>query len=242
MSVGAIEWALNQPIGGTEKIILIGIANHVGADDSGWVYMERLQTYANVDERNVRRAIERLIDKGYLDRDVRAGGTDKIVNPRYRPNRFQLCREGAIAPSGGGAGIPSGGGAIAPSLIEEPSTEPSTEPEQLPAPAVRKGRRRDLLFEQVCWACGIEYKQLTTSGRGGLNKAVSELRLVGATPGDVTSRALNYKLRYPDTSLTPTALAKHWASLGEPPRNLSKREVTNRVALQAAANRRKEIG
>jgi hypothetical protein len=86
------------------------------------------------------------------------------------------------------------------------------------ADATRKPRPPDLLFEAVCDACGIDRQTLTPSGRGPLNRAVKEIREVAGTPEDVPRRAAEFRRRFPEASLTPSALAKHWGSLASAPR------------------------
>lgn len=73
--------------------------------------------------------------------------------------------------------------------------------------------RRDELFDTLAEVCGINTAQLTKSGRGSLNGALGQLRAVDATPNQVRVRANRYRQRYPDTTVTPPALAKHWSSL-----------------------------
>lgn len=84
--------------------------------------------------------------------------------------------------------------------------------ESAPLPAVRK---RDELFDVVAEVCGIDPGTLTPSARGAVNRALAELRGVGADPVDVRRRAAIYGRRYPHASLTPPALAKHWPQLHE---------------------------
>lgn len=85
-----------------------------------------------------------------------------------------------------------------------------------------KPREPDLLFEAVAEACGIDWRSgLTKSGRGPLVKAVADLRDVGASPEDVAARSGEYRRRFVDAALTPSALAKHWPSLA--PANSSQR-------------------
>jgi hypothetical protein len=79
--------------------------------------------------------------------------------------------------------------------------------------------RKDELFEAVAAVCGITIAELTKTSRGPLNGTVAQLRSVGATPNQVKVRANRYRQRYPDTSLTPSALAKHWPSLAEQVQN-----------------------
>ena len=81
------------------------------------------------------------------------------------------------------------------------------------APVPHPGRKNDPLWDAVMDACGVKSEDLTKSARGGYNKAVSELRNVGADPADIPTRARNYRRAYPNAALTPTALAKHWAAL-----------------------------
>ena len=88
--------------------------------------------------------------------------------------------------------------------------------ELAPAPAPKE-RKPDELWDAVMDACGVNTGELTGSARGGHNKAVAELRAINANPQDVAARARNYRRTYPNASLTPTALAKHWASLANAP-------------------------
>lgn len=80
-------------------------------------------------------------------------------------------------------------------------------------PATRgKARPADPLFDAVTAALGIDPAELTRSARGALNKAVKELRDVGADPLEVPARVamLRALWRVPATA---TSLAKHWAEL-----------------------------
>jgi len=61
--------------------------------------------------------------------------------------------------------------------------------------------------------CGIDGSTLTKTGRGQVNAALKELREIGATPADIEGKAKAYRKTWPDVSLTPTALVKHWGSL-----------------------------
>lgn len=73
---------------GTAKLVLIGIANHDG-DGGAWPSIATLARYANVDERNVRKAIAMLQSLGELKRFERGGGT--AATPEHlRPNLFHV--------------------------------------------------------------------------------------------------------------------------------------------------------
>jgi hypothetical protein len=73
---------------GTEKLVLLGIANHEG-DGGAWPSISTLATYANVTERRVQQAIGKLVDLGELKRDVQAGGLANLPD-HLRPNRFEV--------------------------------------------------------------------------------------------------------------------------------------------------------
>lgn len=81
---------------------------------------------------------------------------------------------------------------------------------------VPQERPRDLLFEAVAESCGIDWHELTSSSRGGLVKAVAELRGIGAAPQEVRRRAEVYHSRFNGCALTPMALVKHWPTLNRP--------------------------
>ena len=61
---------------GTEKLVLLGVANHEG-DGGAFPSHATLARYANVDERNVRRAITKLVDLGELSVEVHGGAGRK---------------------------------------------------------------------------------------------------------------------------------------------------------------------
>ena len=78
-----------------------------------------------------------------------------------------------------------------------------------------KARERNLLFDAVAEACQINPTELTQSYRGAFGKAVKDLKAVGATPEEILRRAHNWESLFPQATLTPPALAKHWAQLGQ---------------------------
>lgn len=90
-------------------------------------------------------------------------------------------------------------------------TETETEKTLLPdKPATeRKERKPDLLWDALVAEVG---EPRTSSERGRTNKALKELRDVGATPADVRSRCETYRTRWPGIDLTATALAANWST------------------------------
>lgn len=119
------------------------------------------------------------------------------------PTHDKLASDSGAAPEDDGNVPPrAGAGARGSGNREQGSLEPA-------GPV----RERDELFDAMAKACGIDVASLTTSGRAPLNAALKQLRQVDATPGQVTLRARRYRERFREAPLTPTALAKHWASL-----------------------------
>jgi hypothetical protein len=74
---------------GTAKVVLLGIANHVGRDRDAWPTVATLSRYANVDPRTVQRALTQLCRSGDLVRLQQQGGTDDLAD-HQRPNRYRL--------------------------------------------------------------------------------------------------------------------------------------------------------
>jgi hypothetical protein len=130
---------------GTDKVVLIGIANHEG-DGGAWPSVATLSRYANVDERTVQRSISNLVALGELAVDRQAGGTEATRSDR-RPNRYRVLvtrpADGVTSTSSresdgvtsttsrGDAHVAHGVTPTSP----EPSLEPSLEP-RLPATVV----------------------------------------------------------------------------------------------------------
>lgn len=97
MSHEASSWALEQPVGGTKKIVLFGIGSH--ADRNGrnaWPSVDTLALCANVDPRSVQRAIAELVADGYLIREMGAGGL-RNMRDSSRPNLYHLNMDRAPA-------------------------------------------------------------------------------------------------------------------------------------------------
>lgn len=80
------------------------------------------------------------------------------------------------------------------------------------SPSESANRQPDYLFEAVVEACRLgDWKTLTRAERGPLNRAVRELREVGATPEEVRVRSRRYRQTWPRIELTPSALVANWS-------------------------------
>ena len=106
-----------------------------------------------------------------------------------------------------------------------------------PGEPVAKERPRDLIFEALCEATGVEAKSLTKSGRGSLNVALRDIRAASpdVTPQELKQRAERYQRKFSGAALTATALAKHWASLGKAPLDdWTKQALANHARVEPA--------
>lgn len=89
MSVEAIAVALHHSRAkGVAKLVLIGIANHLG-DGGAWPSVATLARYANVEPRNVQRALTDLEQLHEIRRHIQRGGMPWTANHR-RPNRYEF--------------------------------------------------------------------------------------------------------------------------------------------------------
>jgi hypothetical protein len=89
MSIEALSIVLNHSKArGAAKVILIGIANHLGPDahEGAWPSQARLAGYANISDRAVRDAIDNLISLGELRVEQAAGPSRN----QYKPNRYWI--------------------------------------------------------------------------------------------------------------------------------------------------------
>lgn len=79
--------------------------------------------------------------------------------------------------------------------------------------APQKPRPPDPVWDALIGVCGIDPDSITKSARGGYNKAVADLTAVSATPAEISRRARQFRRQWPNVSLTPPALARHWSEL-----------------------------
>ena len=210
MSIEALNWAWDQPVAkAANKLVLLALADHANSDGECWPSMKRIAERSDISPRHVSRAINELIDLGLVEKANRRrhGG-------QYRGWDYRLNVQRTPASGGPPRPVTSGHGRPSPAdtgVRSEPSENRKEEP--LAAAPPKSAAKKDELFEAVAEACSIDWRNLTPSGRGPLNKAVKELRDIGVTADDVGGRAAAYKKQYPDAALTPMALTKHWAAL-----------------------------
>jgi len=211
VSIEALNWAWEQPVSkAANKLVLLALADHANSDGECWPSMKRIAERSDISPRHVSRAISELIDLGLVEKANRRrhGGEYRGWDYRILVQRTPASN-GRVAPVTSGHPRPSPADAgVRSELPENRKEEPLADK---PPATVRKVQ--DGLFEKVAEVCGWDTTNLTKSSRGQLNKAVKELRDIGATSDQVGGKAAAYKEKYPGMELTPTALIKHWAAL-----------------------------
>jgi hypothetical protein len=91
---------------------------------------------------------------------------------------------------------------------------------------------RDLIFEAVCFVCGIDWTDgIPKTQRGRVNAAVKELKAIDATPEDIVRKGVAYRDAY-TTPLTPQALVGNWnvvdaAAMSEEQRAMARRAMAS---------------
>jgi hypothetical protein len=85
------------------------------------------------------------------------------------------------------------------------------------APTSVDAEERVALRAAVIQACQLDPERITSSAEGALSKATKDISDVGGTAEDVAEASNAYRTRFPQASVTPLALAKHWPTLSGSP-------------------------
>ena len=209
-----MAWVWDQVLPTTKKMVLLAIADH--ADDTGdnaWPSVSTLARKVSITTRQVQRLLRELEDDGLLITSRQQGGTSRTAIDR-RPNLYQIVMQPPdvsvtpgmtpMSPPPRRMRHPSPDADVALTIIEPSRNHPGR-----PKPA----KAKDPIFDAVVQVCGISTSSLTKSSRGNINKAVKELKEVGASAIAIKGAALEFKKRYDKAQLTPSALVKHYPNL-----------------------------
>ena len=212
MSLDALKWAWEQDCpNATAKLVLMALADHANSDGECWPSMKRVAKLTGISSRQVSTHIVTLESLGYVTKGNRRRHEGQLRGWEYRVNLRDEATSGSTLPvaSGSPAHLPAEVG-----FRSEPSENRKEEP-LADKPPESVTRKKDNLFETVAEVCGIGLTTLTRTARGQLNKAAKELREIDATDEQVRHKAKAYKAQYPNATLTPTALIKHWSSFAQ---------------------------
>jgi hypothetical protein len=237
------DWVLDLPV--SDRAIRLYALLGRYADDTGAAYPGRRtlasRLRASVD--SVDRAVRELEEHEALAVERRAAeegdsDTNRYVLRRVAPEgvAVRLRPGGRTGAAGGGRTAAAGGsrtGAAQTRTSRNENVSPNGETRRPPAV-----RERDPLWDALAAELG---EPATQSERGRRNRALVELREVGATPEEIRRRCSLYRSRWPGVELTATALAANWSQLDRPAptRGVVSRDTLMREALEGLAEERR---
>lgn len=233
MSVKVMSWVWEQDLPTTKKMLLLAIADH--ADDYGenaWPTKGRLAKKVGVEPNRIRQLLRELEADHWIETIRQRGGTLNTPSDR-RPNLYKINTQRGLIddapqPSGGHWEAPRGvTGKPSRGLTGEPLIISDTSSTSFGSQ--KRARKPDTIFDALVLACGLDPAGLTSSARGATNKAVKELREVDATPESILRVARAYQQKWPDLSMSPTSIAKHYPSLVGA--NTPKREIKKELGV-----------
>lgn len=172
----------------------------------GWTFRERnLAESAGVGRDQLRAAMRTLMDAGYVvrTREAENGNPPVTVTSVYDSPRVGFPEVG-IPDRGETRPISNELGLVTNDSIAAAPRE--TVKPKAPRPA-------DPMWDTMLRVCNIDPNGLTKTARGQINAALKELRDISATPADLEAKAAAYRKTWPEITITPTALVKHWAQL-----------------------------
>ena len=207
-------WVLyHSPTSGTDKVLLLGIANHSDAEGkNAWPAVRTLARYANLEPRGVQKALRRLQSEGHIRIEQQSGGTPEMRSDR-RPNRYSVIMDGVS--SGTGRQVDGVSSSTERGVLQDANGVSSGTPKPYLEPSLETSsasRPRDALWDCVVDVFGYS-DNMTSLERGRINKALKALREVGASPDDIRWKAASYRKQFPDVAFTPLALASNWSQL-----------------------------
>ncbi len=77
----------------------------------------------------------------------------------------------------------------------------------------KKLRKRDLIFEELCNQCGIDWTKAPRNELGRVQKATKQLKEIEASVIDIQKVAHWYKTNWKDIDITPTAIVSNYSSI-----------------------------
>jgi DNA-binding transcriptional MocR family regulator len=217
MSVQAMTWAFEQDVEPNAKLVLLALANRTN-HETGVCYpgQELLGRECSMSDRTIRRHLNTLEERRLIQRRARM-----LPEGRGRTSdEYRLaCYDQPAKMSG--RSRPTGQRRTTNRTKQDDQPDnvvqgTEREPKGKNLAAKPRERQPDILFDATAKACNINTGNLTASARGALNRAVKELRDVNATPEQIAAVAKSYRNHYPNATLTPMALVKHWSAFVKP--------------------------
>ena len=211
-----MAWAFGQQVDPPAKLVLLALADHANGQTGLCIPGQKLLAeQCSMSVRTVQRHLQTLESRGLIRRESRMRGQGR----GRTSDRYYLGDQGdnpATTRQVTATNATNQDDQHDTVVVAEPEENRKKEP--LADKPRESPRKTDILFDTLAQACGINVTQLTGSSRGQLNKAVKELRDIGATEEQITDKAHAYRRQYENATLTPLALVKHWPALTTPTR------------------------
>jgi hypothetical protein len=204
------EWVLDLPISDRAVRLYAILSRYADADGYSWPSRKTLaeRLFRSVDALD--RAVKELMEYGVLEVIARFDDAGDRTSNGYSIKRVMpaALREGSRETAATGSRDAAATGSRETAALTRATMNESQLNE---SGTSRSIERRDVEWEMMLEVCGIDASDIPASARGAYNRAVKDLRSVGATPEEIVRRAWVFRQRWPEASLTPTALARRWA-------------------------------
>jgi len=212
------EWVIVSPASDRAVRLYALLARRANSSNEAFPSRGYLAEAMGCSRKSVDRALDELLELGAVTKQ------SQFVENRQTVNLYTVrAMAGTPVTREGDKGVAPGGDTGVP---QKQSHKNESHKKPLAAtPPESTTRKKDRLFEAVAKECGINLTGMTRSARGQLNKAVKELREIDATEEQVAAKAKAYRQQYPNATLTPTALVKHWSSFAEAEKKAQRKSV-----------------
>lgn len=183
MSIKIMDWVFDHSKSqGLERLILLVIADHCNhAGEDAFPRISVIARRANVSERTVVRKLNDLVAIGELEVVKRAGTS----------NLYKIVIPG----------------------LE--SSQEFTKPNQGSTTKTKKTkpalRERNVIWDALLVSCNVNPDNVNSNEASRYGKLVKVLKESEATPEEIFARAETYKRKFPQATLTPTALVNRWS-------------------------------
>lgn len=207
------EWVLDLPVS-DRAIRLYGILGRY-ADGNGrsWPSRRTLAERLNRSVDALDRAVKELVEHGALEVQARYDEAGDRTSNGYLLRRARPAPPppGSRTPAPTGSRQPAATGSRQPAALTRANkNESQMEVFAPPTGVAATVRPLDPVWDTMLAVCGIDPAAITKSSRGAYNRAARDLRDLEATPQQIATRAFIFRRRWPEASLTPTALARRW--------------------------------
>jgi len=200
------EWIIVAPISDRAVRLYALLARRANGDSQAFPSRGYLAEKMACSRKSVDRALEELLNLRAISKQQQFSGNRQTVN------LYTLHAMAGTPVTIGGDTGDAGGRDTGDAQNESHKNESHREHLAATPKKQESPRPKDELFETVAEVCGINLTNMTRSARGQLNRATKELRDIQATTEQIHAKAKAYRTQYPNATLTPTALTKHWSS------------------------------